>query len=58
VAERHVGTIVDLRHSFGNANTFKALLVDGGFCEVSVETFSHSVEFADGALFGRLNAMA
>jgi len=31
VAERHVGTIVDSRHSFGNADTLKALLVDGGF---------------------------
>jgi ubiquinone/menaquinone biosynthesis C-methylase UbiE len=58
VAERHVGTIVDSRHSFGNADTLKALLVDGGFREVSVETFSHDVKFADGALFARLNAMA
>jgi ubiquinone/menaquinone biosynthesis C-methylase UbiE len=58
VAERHVGTIVDSRHSFGNADSLKALLVDGGFREVSVETFSHDVKFADGALFARLNAMA
>jgi len=58
VAEQHVGTIVDSRHSFGNADLLKALLVDGGFREVSVETFSHDVTFADGALFARLNAMA
>jgi SAM-dependent methyltransferase len=58
IAERHVGTIVDSRHNFGNADTLKALLVDGGFREVSVETFSHDVTFADGALFARLNAMA
>lgn len=58
VAERHVGTIVDSRHSLGNADTLKALLVNGGFGEVSVETFSHEANFADGALFARLNAMA
>jgi hypothetical protein len=58
VAERHVGTIVDSRHSFGNADLLKTLLVDGGFREVSVETFSHDVTFADGAVFARLNAMA
>ena len=58
VAERHVGTIVDSRHSLGDADTLKALLVDGGFREVSVETVSHDVSFADGALFARLNAMA
>jgi SAM-dependent methyltransferase len=58
VAERHVGPIVDSRHSFGNAEALRALLVDGGFREVSVETFSHDVTFADGALFARLNAMA
>lgn len=58
VAERHVGPIVDSRHSFGNAEAVRTLLVDGGFREVSVETFSHDVTFADGALFARLNAMA
>jgi SAM-dependent methyltransferase len=58
VAERHVGTIVDSRHSFGSADTLNALLVDGGFRQVSVQTCSHDVTFADGALFARLNAMA
>ncbi len=58
VAERHVGRIVDSRHSLGNADTLKALLIDGGFRDVSVETFSHDVTFADGPLFARLNAMA
>lgn len=58
VAERHVGTIVDSRHSFGNADVLEALLIDGGFREVSVETLAHDVKFADGPLFARLNAMA
>jgi ubiquinone/menaquinone biosynthesis C-methylase UbiE len=58
VAERHVGMIVDSRHSFGSADTLKALLVDGGFRQVSVQTCSRDVTFADGAVFARLNAMA
>jgi ubiquinone/menaquinone biosynthesis C-methylase UbiE len=58
VAERHVGPIVDSRHSFGDANALRRLLADGGFDDVSVETIAHVVQFADGALFARLNAMA
>jgi SAM-dependent methyltransferase len=58
IAERHVGTIVDMRHSFGEASALEALLVEAGLREVHVETISHDVRFADGALFARLNAMA
>jgi ubiquinone/menaquinone biosynthesis C-methylase UbiE len=58
VAERHVGPIVDSRHSLGDGNALKQLLTDAGFADVSVETVTHDVEFADGALFARLNAMA
>jgi ubiquinone/menaquinone biosynthesis C-methylase UbiE len=58
VAERHVGRIVDSRHSFGDANALNNLLVDAGFSDVSVGTLAHDVQFADGALFARLNAMA
>jgi hypothetical protein len=58
VAEQHVGQIVDLRHSFGDASALEKLLVDGGFSHVNVSTFTHNVQFADGALFARLNAMA
>jgi ubiquinone/menaquinone biosynthesis C-methylase UbiE len=58
VAERHVGQIVDSRHSFGDASALRHLLADGGFDDVSVETLAHQVQFADGALFARLNAMA
>ena len=58
IAERHVGRIVDSRHSFGDAGALKSLLSDGGFKDVSVETVAHDVHFADGALYARLNAMA
>lgn len=58
VAERHTGPIVDSRHSFGDPASLTTLLVDGGFDDVSVATVTHDVQFADGALFARLNAMA
>jgi ubiquinone/menaquinone biosynthesis C-methylase UbiE len=58
VAERHVGTIVDTRHGFGDGDAVEALLADAGFSGVTVETCVHDVRFADGALFARLNAMA
>ena len=53
-----MGTIVDSRHSFGDGTALKSLLVDGGFSRVNVETRAIDVQFADGALFARLNAMA
>ncbi len=58
VVERHVGPIADSRHSFGHSEPLRALLLDGGFSDVTVTTFDHSVRFADGVLFARLNAMA
>jgi ubiquinone/menaquinone biosynthesis C-methylase UbiE len=58
VAERHVGPIIDSRHSFGDANGLRSLLVDAGFSDANVATIAHDVQFADGALFARLNAMA
>lgn len=58
VAERHVGPIVDSRHSFGDGNALKRLMVDAGFSHVDVKMHAHDVQFADGALFARLNAMA
>jgi ubiquinone/menaquinone biosynthesis C-methylase UbiE len=58
VAERQVGRIVDSRHSFGDANALRQLLIDGGFSDADVAGFRHDVQFADGALFARLNAMA
>jgi ubiquinone/menaquinone biosynthesis C-methylase UbiE len=58
IAERHIGAIVDSRHSFGNPETLRALLADHGFQEADVDTFTHDVRFPDGALFARLNAIA
>ncbi len=58
MVERHVGPIIDSRHSFGDADALRRVLVDGGFTDVHVEAFAHDVQFPDGALFARLNAMA
>lgn len=58
IAERHVGPIGDARHSLGDPSVLKRLLVDAGFNEITVEIVAHDVQFADGALFARLNAMA
>jgi ubiquinone/menaquinone biosynthesis C-methylase UbiE len=58
VDERHVGPIVDSRHSFGDPHALKQLLVEAGFRDVQVGTLAHDVRFADGSLFARLNAMA
>jgi ubiquinone/menaquinone biosynthesis C-methylase UbiE len=58
VAERHVGRFVDSRHSFGDAHALRDLLLAAGFRDVVVATQAHDVQFADGALFAQLNAMA
>jgi ubiquinone/menaquinone biosynthesis C-methylase UbiE len=58
IAERHVGPIADSRHSFGNRDALQALFNDVGLRDVRVDTFSHDVQFSDGPLYARLNAMA
>jgi ubiquinone/menaquinone biosynthesis C-methylase UbiE len=58
VAARHVGQIADSRHSFGDATALKSALAESGFHHVTVQTVTHDVRFADGALYARLNAMA
>jgi ubiquinone/menaquinone biosynthesis C-methylase UbiE len=58
IAERHVGTIADSRHSFGSADALKALLADAGFHDVRADTVPHDVRLRDGSLYARLNAMA
>ena len=40
------------------AGALRDLLTDAGFSDVDVETLAHDVQFSDGALFARLNAMA
>lgn len=58
IAERHVGPIVDRRHSFGDAEALEKLLRDAGFLDVRSKTVSRTIRFADGSVFVRLNAMA
>ncbi|MDX8452142.1 methyltransferase domain-containing protein [Mesorhizobium sp. VK9D] len=58
VAERLLGPIVDLRHSFGNAALIEALLRDAGFHDVRSRTISRRIRFEDGAPLLRLNTMA
>jgi ubiquinone/menaquinone biosynthesis C-methylase UbiE len=58
LVEQHVGRIVDSRHSCGDAHALNRLLVEAGFRDVHVGMLAHDVEFADGTLFARLNAMA
>lgn len=58
VAERLLGPIADLRHSFGDAALIEALLRDAGFHDVRSRTISRRIRFEDGAPLLRLNAMA
>jgi ubiquinone/menaquinone biosynthesis C-methylase UbiE len=58
VTERHVGALVDRRHSFGEAGPVETLLRDAGFRDVRSKTVSHTNRFDDGSIFVRLNAMA
>ena len=58
VAERLLGPVVDLRHSFGNAALIEALLRDAGFHDVRSRTISRRIRFEDGAPLLRLNTMA
>lgn len=58
VAERHLGAIIDQRHSFGDAAPLEALLREAGIRDVRSKTMSRTVRFKDGAIFLRLNTMA
>lgn len=58
VAERHVGPIVDRRHSFGEAGPLEMLLRDAGFHDVRSKIVSRTIRFEDGSVFARLNAIA
>ena len=58
VAERLLGPIADLRHSFGNAAQLEVLLRDVGFHDVRSRTISRITRFEDGAPLLRLNTMA
>jgi SAM-dependent methyltransferase len=58
VAERHLGAIVDQRHSLGDASRVEALLRGAGFHQLCSATLSRRIRFPDGAPFLHLNAMA
>ena len=58
VAERHLGAIMDRRHSFGDAAPVETLLRDAGFHDVRSKTISRTMRFQDGAPLLRLNTMA
>jgi ubiquinone/menaquinone biosynthesis C-methylase UbiE len=58
VAERRLGAITDLRHSFGDAAQLEALLRNAGFHQVRPRKLSRTIRFEDGAPFLRLNTMA
>ena len=58
VGERHLGPIVDQRHSFGDAAALEAVLREAGFRDVQSRTQAHTHRFEDGAPLLRMNAMA
>jgi ubiquinone/menaquinone biosynthesis C-methylase UbiE len=58
VVERHLGPIVDRRHSFGEAGALETLLRETGFRNVRSKTVARTIRFDDGSVFVRLNAMA
>jgi len=58
IAERHLGTMTDIRHSFGDGDALARLLAGGGFSDVHVETVTGAVRGIDGPTYARLNAMA
>jgi ubiquinone/menaquinone biosynthesis C-methylase UbiE len=58
VAERHVGPIVDRRHTLGESGPLEALLEEAGFRDVRSTILSRTTRFPDGSVFARMNAMA
>jgi ubiquinone/menaquinone biosynthesis C-methylase UbiE len=58
VAERHLGPIADLRHSFGDASALTALMREAGLHDVRIQRVSRVIRFPDETMFVRLNSMA
>jgi ubiquinone/menaquinone biosynthesis C-methylase UbiE len=59
VAERHLGPIADVRHSFGDAEALRRLLGDAGFSSIQIDTVTLPVRMRDDvSIFPRLNTMA
>ena len=58
VAERRLGEIVDVRHSFGDAAALEGILADAGFEDIRTRRISRTIRIGDAGVFLRLNAMA
>ena len=58
VAQRHLGPVVDQRHSFGDPDALGTLLMDAGLHDVKVTTMSRLTRMDDAPMLARLNAMA
>lgn len=59
VAERLLGPVVDVRHSFADAEALGRLLLDAGFADVRVEPVALEARFAvEPTALARLNARA
>jgi ubiquinone/menaquinone biosynthesis C-methylase UbiE len=57
-AEPHLHQVVDQRHSLGDPEAIRHLLVEAGFDAVHVVTVTYTIRMSEGAVFSRLNAMA
>lgn len=57
IAERHLGPIVDQRHSFGDSEALEKLLSDAGFRDIRTRVLSRVIRFKDTS-FLRMNATA
>jgi len=58
IAERHLGPLVDQRHSFGDADAIRSLVVEAGLQDVRLETISRRIRVPELPVFARLNTMA
>jgi ubiquinone/menaquinone biosynthesis C-methylase UbiE len=58
LAVRHLGPVVDQRHSLGEAVELERLLTDAGFREVRIDIVTRRVRFADAGPFFQMNAHA
>ena len=58
IAERHLGPVVDQRHTLGDAKELTALLEEAGFRAVRVDVITRTIRFADPTTFLQLNANA
>ena len=58
IAERHLGPVVDQRHTLGDAAVLSGLLEEAGFRSVRVDVVTRTIRFVDPTAFFQLNAHA